>query len=66
MFDFVIGFSSDLLNPTQAIPYIHQALIAILLTGLDPWDAVVQYCTLNTMALTHTPIIVIDREDGKA
>lgn len=34
--------------------------------GLEPWDTVVKWCTVNMMALTHTPIIVIDREDRQA
>lgn len=59
----MIGFGSDLLNPTQIMPFIRPALVSIFSAGLDPWDTVLNWCTVNSMALTHTPIVVVDRDD---
>lgn len=47
------------------MPFIRPALVSIFSAGLDPWDTLVKWCTLNAIALTHTSIIVIDREGGR-
>lgn len=46
------------------MPYIRPALVEMFTMGGDPWNTLVQWCTLNPLALSHSPVVVIDIEEG--
>lgn len=46
------------------MPYIRPALVEMFTLGGDPWNTLVQWCTLNPIALSHSPVVVIDIEEG--
>lgn len=59
--DFVIGFGANRLNPLQVMPAVRMALAAIFSEGVDPWIALIRYCTVHHRVLGHTTIILVDR-----
>lgn len=44
------------------MPNIRPALVEILSRNREPWDTVVQWCTLSSFALSHSSVIVIDTD----
>lgn len=42
------------------MPYVRPALVEMLTTGTDPYEAILQWCTTNSIPLAQTPIIIID------
>lgn len=41
------------------MPNLRPALIEILSRKRDPWDTVLQWCTLNPLVLSHSSVIVV-------
>ncbi|KAF7967909.1 hypothetical protein HWV62_32553 [Athelia sp. TMB] len=64
-FDFVIGFSAGKVNSAVILPFVRPALVEILANEMEPWAAIVRYCSCHEGALGHTPIVVLDFHDGK-
>lgn len=62
--DFVIGFGGNRLNPSQVMPAVRTALVAIFSEGEDPWEAIIKYCTIDARVLGHTSIILVDRTEA--
>lgn len=43
--------------------FLRLALGDIFTRGRDPWDSLSNYCTVTPMALEHTTIVLIDKDD---
>ena len=65
IFDFVIGFSASKMSTAVMLPFVRPALVEILTTKTEPWDAIIAYCAGHEEALGHTPIVVLDIDEGK-
>lgn len=44
--------------------YIRSALVDIFSHKIDPWAAVVRWCTVDRLALSHSPVVVLDLNGG--
>lgn len=62
IFDWVLAFSADRLNPGEIMAQIRAALTDIFVKGEDPWVAIVNNSTASKTVLSHTPIVYIDKD----
>lgn len=46
------------------MPYIRPALVEMFTLVSNPYDTLLQWCTLSPLALSHSPVIIIDIEEG--
>lgn len=62
IFDWVLGFSADRVNPGETVRQMQTALVAIYAKGVKPWDAVISKNTFDKAILCHTPVVFADKD----
>jgi hypothetical protein len=61
MFDFAVAFSAPGVLPRIVMGPIQEAIKAIITRNKDPWLAFADQFSVDQTALSHTPLVFIDR-----